>query len=139
METIAWLCGKLIRFFAWFFLLFLLPSLMIIVGGNIFLAGVGATWSIPYNSLTFLGLWVIRAALPVTPASKPFTLLPLGHNSKATPEEIDALLKDIEKELDEEEQRIDQIHRDIADQTGWTKPEDKKDDGSSGPSDPGSK
>lgn len=139
MNTLTWLIGKLIKFFVSFFIIFLLPSLMFIIGGNIFLAGIDAKWSIPYNSLTFLGLWIIRAAMPVTPTSKPLNLIPLSQSGeKLNEEQIQDLIGKIEKELDAEEKRLDQVHQDIADQTGWTKPQDKKDDGSSGPSTPGS-
>jgi len=128
---------KFIRILTWFAFNFALPSFLFIVGINFFLDGAGIKFHVDHNSFTYLGLWIFRAGLPVTPASEMpnFKMLPLRRI-----EADDPLMKEIEKALREQEEqdRVDQVHRDIGDQTGWNE-EDKKDDDSSGPSDPGSK
>ena len=68
---------KFFTIMIWFALNFALPAFLIIFGLNMFMLGTGIHYHIDYNSFTFLGLWIVRAGLPVTPPSKPIKMMPL--------------------------------------------------------------
>lgn len=103
------------RVFSWVTLTFALPAWLFIFGMNIFLSGAGINFHIDHNSLTYLGLFIARLALPVTPPAEPtLNMLPLRRIEKDDP-----LMQEIEKAIQKQQE------------------EDKKDDDSSGPSSSG--
>lgn len=111
--------SKFLSILFWIAVNFALPAFLFIIGINIFLDGAGIKFHVDHNSLTYLGLMLIRAGLPVTPPSPRINMLPLKRMDANDP-----FMKELEKALKEELARQDN--------------EDKKDDGSSGPSTPGS-
>ena len=80
----------------WFALNFALPAFLFIFGANLFLTGAGIHFHIDYNSFTIVGLWMIRAGLPVTPATPPIKLMPLR-----TLDPNDDFTKELQQALDD--------------------------------------
>lgn len=105
----------------WIAINFVLPAALVIIGVNIFLWGAGINFRIDPNSLTFLGIILVRLALPVTKPQPQLRMVPLADISEDDPE-----LREFEQKL---KGAINEARR---------QQQNKDKDDSSGPSDKGS-
>ena len=126
---------KFLTIIFWVAWTFALPAFLFIVGANFFLDGAGIKFHVDHNSLTYLGLMLIRAGLPVTPPSRPLSILPLQRLDADDP-----FMKELEKALaDELARQQDADVKPHVHEGERPLESDKKDDkdGGSGPSTPG--